>query len=88
MNTLFQLKVPGIDDDSNGVSNEPLPQRDERKLRKLEKQRAKARMASNLEFTDLLKLAEDKRRTQSVSSSSSEESKSGDDSDGTLLVPS
>lgn len=74
-----QVKVPGIDDDDSDA-NEPLTEREERKRRKMEKLRAKSRSASNLEFGDLLKLAEVQKTR--VSDSSSDESESEVESDG------
>lgn len=74
----IQVKVPGISDDDSD-SYEPLPERDERKRRKMEKQRVKSRSAANLEFGDLLKLAEEQKN---VSDSSSDECESENESDG------
>ena len=68
--------------DSNDGYKEPMMEQDERKMRKMEKYKAKARSASNLEFNDLLRLAEERKDQNTSESSSSDDDDSGEDSDG------
>nr|XP_039268142.1 protein SPT2 homolog [Styela clava] len=86
MKSISKIKVPGINDDESDEDEykEPVLEQDERKIRKLEKKKAKARSASNLEFGDLLQLAEKHKNKVDCPSSDSEnsDSDSGEDSDG------
>lgn len=86
MKNMSKLKVPGVNDDESDEDSykEPVLEQDERKIRKLEKKKAKARSASNLEFSDLLQLADKNKNKPDDSSSTSEneDSDSGEESDG------